>query len=115
MAAISNVLKEIATTNSLPIISAAQINREGDTGGSKPPKVKNLSQSDALGQDADVVVTMKRLSKTVMIYSLEKNRHGESDVLWYSRYLPNDGRFEEIKFERARDMVEADEDKKDEI
>jgi replicative DNA helicase len=115
MAAISNVLKEIAATNNLPIISAAQINREGESGGSKPPKVNNLAQSDALGQDADVVVTMKRLSKTVMVYSLEKNRDGEGHTLWYSRYLPNEGRFEEIKFERARDLVEIDTDNKEEI
>lgn len=113
MAAISNILKEVAVTNNLPIISAAQINREGDTAGNRPPKVKNLAQSDALGQDADVVVTHKRLSKTVMIYSIEKNRHGESDVLWNTRFMPNEGRFEEISYERARDFIERDIDQEE--
>jgi replicative DNA helicase len=108
MAAISNIMKEVAITNNVPIISAAQINREGDTTGSRPPRVKNLAQSDALGQDADVVVTHKRLSKTVMVYSVEKNRHGESDVLWHTRFIPNEGRFEQISLERARDFIERD-------
>ena len=108
MAINSNIMKEIASTHDLPIVAAAQINREGDGPGWKPPKLKNLAQSDALGQDADVVLTMKRRSKTVAIYSIEKNRHGESDVLFHTRFLPNEGRFEEISFETARDLVDRD-------
>jgi hypothetical protein len=42
---------------------------------------------------------------------VEKNRHGESDVLWFTRFLPNEGRFEEINYERARDFVDVDQDK----
>lgn len=108
MATISNILKEVAQVNSVPIIAAAQINREGDTSGWKPPKVKNLAQSDAIGQDADVVITMKRRSKTVAIYSVEKNRHGESGDLFHTRFLPNDGRFDEINFETARALIDKD-------
>lgn len=114
MANISNVLKEIAIANEIPIVAAAQINREGETGGWKPPKLKNLAQSDALGQDADVVITMKKRSKNVAVYSIEKNRHGESDVLFHTRFQPNDGKFDEISFEFARDLVERDMDKEEE-
>jgi replicative DNA helicase len=113
MAAISNILKEVAQMNEIPIICAAQINREGENEKERPPKVKNLAQSDALGQDADVVVTHKQLSKTVMIYSVEKNRHGESDVLWRTRFLPNEGRFDEITYEKARDFMDRDEEAND--
>lgn len=108
MATISNIIKEIAQINKVPIFAAAQINREGDTAGWKPPKVKNLAQSDALGQDADVVITMKQRSKTVAVYSVEKNRDGESGVLFHSRYLPNEGKFPEISFEKARTLVDRD-------
>jgi hypothetical protein len=111
MATISNIIKEIAGSNEVPIVSAAQINREGETHGWKPPKVKNLAQSDALGQDADVVITMKKRSKTVAIYSIEKNRHGDSGDLFHTRFLPNEGRFEEIGFETARDLVQRDNEK----
>jgi replicative DNA helicase len=111
MAAISNILKETAVQRNIPILAAAQINREGDTTGNRPPKLKNLAQSDALGQDADVAITMKQLSKTVAVYSLEKNRSGEGGALWNTMYLPNEGRFDEIGFDRARDMRERDADR----
>lgn len=108
MALISNVLKETAQMNSIPLISAAQINRAGDNPGWKPPKVKDLAQSDAIGQDSDVVITMKRRSKSVATYSIEAQRSGESGVLFSTRFLPNVGRFEEISMERARDIADAD-------
>jgi replicative DNA helicase len=114
MAMISNILKEVAVVNDVPIISAAQINREGDTSGWKPPKVKNLAQSDALGQDADVVLTMKKRSKTVAIYSIEKHRHGDSGDLFHTRFLPNEGRFDEISFETARDLIARDTEREEE-
>lgn len=113
MATISNITKEIAMVNKVPIIAAAQINREGDTSGWKPPKVKNLAQSDALGQDADVVITMKQRSKTVSVYSVEKNRDGESSVLWHTRYLPDEGKLPEISFEAANSYVDKDEEQEE--
>jgi len=108
MAAISNITKEIAQVNAVPIVAAAQINREGDTRGWKPPRTRNLAQSDALGQDADVVITMKRRSKSVATYLIDANRSGESGVLFSTMFLPNEGRFEEIKFEKAREIAEND-------
>lgn len=113
MAMISNILKETAISNDQVIISAAQINREGDTPGWRPPKVKNLAQADALGQDADVVVTHKQRSKTVMIYSVEKNRHGEGGAMWHTRFLPNEGRFEQVSTERAKDFIERDREREE--
>jgi replicative DNA helicase len=108
MAMISNVIKEIAVVNNVPILAAAQINRDGDTNGWKPPKVKNLAQSDAIGQDSDCVITMKRRSKSVATYSIEVQRSGESGVLFSTRFLPNEGRFEEITMEKARDIADSD-------
>lgn len=109
MGVISNMLKEAAISSNLRILAAAQVNREGDNEGKYPPKVKNLAQSDALGQDADVVLTHKQMSKSVMVYSLEKNRHGSSGDRFYSRFLPNEGKFREIDKETATDIKE-DED-----
>ena len=104
MASISNMLKEVAVTHDIPILYAAQINREGDHGGWKPPKVSQLSQSDALGQDADVVVTHKRYSKSSMVYSIEKNRHGESGEYFFTHFDPNSGNFAEINRDQADDI-----------
>jgi replicative DNA helicase len=105
MAGISNALKTIALAQGTAMVCAAQINREGETG-SAPPKVKNLAQSDALGQDADVVLTMRAKPHDVATdFSLEKNRHGSSGIRFYTTFDPNTGGFTEITGEHAEDLV----------
>ena len=107
MGVISNTLKEMAITHDLRLVVAAQINRDGDTGiSTNPPKVKNLAQSDSLGQDADVVITHKQLCKSAMVYGIEKNRHGESGDKFYTRFLPNSGEFEQLTKDEALDIRE---------
>lgn len=110
MASISNELKEVATSKSTRIIALSQINREGDTIGKYPPKTKNLAQSDSLGQDGDVVLTHKKYARTAQIFSLEKNRHGVDQRYFYTRFLPNEGKFSEISKEVADDLRETDQD-----
>lgn len=110
MATISNMLKEIAQAKNVPIIAAAQINREGDNNDWRPPKTKNLSQSDALGQDADVVITHKQYSRTTQIMGLDKNRHGEAQRYWWTKFQPNDGIFDEITRDRADDIRSNEDD-----
>jgi replicative DNA helicase len=105
MASISNALKDIALSQGTAMLCAAQINREGETGNA-PPKVKNLSQSDALGQDADVVLTMRSKPHDVATdFSLEKNRHGSSGIRFYTTFGPNTGSFTEISADHAEDLV----------
>lgn len=104
MGMISNMLKEMALSTGVSIVAAAQINREGESSGAFPPKVHQLAQSDALGQDADVVITHKQMSKSVMVYSAEKNRHGVAGQRFYTRFQPNKGNFEEIDKETAEDI-----------
>lgn len=109
-ASISNELKEVALAKETRILALVQINREGDSISKYPPKVKNLTGSDALGQDSDVIVTHKKFSPTSMIYSLEKNRHGVDGRYFYTRYLPNEGRFHEISRETADDLRDREDD-----
>jgi replicative DNA helicase len=105
MAKISNQLKHIALAQGTAMVCAAQINRDGETGNA-PPKVKNLSQSDALGQDADVVLTMRAKPHDVATdFSIEKNRHGSSGIRFYTTFDPNTGVFTEISAEQAEDAV----------
>jgi replicative DNA helicase len=106
MAKISNALKSIALSQAdTRLLCAAQINRDGETG-SAPPKVKNLAQSDALGQDGDVVLTMRSKPKNVAThFSLEKNRHGTSDVSFYTTFDPNRGIYTEVSAEHVEDLV----------
>ena len=109
LAAISNQLKEIALQHNTRIIAASQVNREA--GNSRmPPKLSQLSQSDALGQDADVVITFTRPSMHTMQYSMEKNRHGQAGTRFYSHYDVAYGNMGEITRERAEEIRADDEE-----
>lgn len=104
-AKISNSLKEIGLSASTGILSASQINRDGETG-SLPPKVKNLSQSDALGQDGDVVVTLRSAPHNAgTLFSLEKNRHGCSAIPFQTLFDPNRGIFTEVSAEYLDHLI----------
>lgn len=107
-------VKEVACQFDVPILSAAQINREGERGSWRPPKAINLAGSDSLGRDADCVITMKRFGMGAMVYSLEKNRHGQSGDIWFSKFYPNVGDFAEISREQAERIKEQDGDYDDE-
>lgn len=101
-------VKEVACQFDVPILSAAQINREGDRGSWRPPKAVHLAGSDSLGRDADCVITMKRFSNSTMVYSLEKNRHGQSGDVWFAQFSPNTGEFREITRAEAERSREAE-------
>lgn len=103
-AAISNMLKEVAISSDTRVLAAAQINREGDQRGWRPPKVSQLSQSDALGQDADVVLTHKQYGTKAMVYSIEKNRHGASGNIFFTHFQPNFGIFGEVTRDKADEI-----------
>ena len=107
MASVSNQLKEAAIATRTPVLAASQINREGGRGKGLPG-IADLAQSDAIGQDADVLVTMRRMNGPVMKYSLPKNRHGLNEMNFYGRFDPDYGRLNEITREQAEDLCDAD-------
>lgn len=102
-------LKQIALAKETRVLAASQVNREGDGSGPKPPKLRHLAQSDYLGNDGDVVLTMKRYGTGAGIFSVEKNRHGPSLNLFYTIYDPNEGNFGEINSDKANDIKDESE------
>lgn len=106
---LSQGLKNMAQRYQRPIVVAAQLNRDAsnrrDFAGPE-----NLAESDAIGRDADVVVTMKQMSKRVIGMRLAKNRHGRSGITFYAKFLVNTGEFSEITFDQAQDMMAEDRD-----
>lgn len=110
LAAISNELKEITLDKNVSVLAASQINREGDIAGPRPPKLKHLAQSDALGQDGDVVLTMKRYGLGAAMFSVEKNRSGESSHLFWCKFDANRGDFREITRDQADEIRDQEED-----
>jgi replicative DNA helicase len=109
IAEISNGLKGIALAKHHPIIAASQINRDGVSTSWRPPALHTLAQSDHLGNDGDVVITMKRYGLGASVCSLEKNRHGMSGLNMWTRYDANRGDFQEITQDDA-DEIRASED-----
>lgn len=110
MATVSNELKEIAVAKKTRIFALSQINREGDTSNWRPPRTKNLAQSDAIGQDSDVVLTMKKFSRSTMTYLLDKNRDGPGDRLFWTHFDPEAGRYGEITRDQAEHIKDGEED-----
>jgi replicative DNA helicase len=109
MATISNQLKEVSLERNVPVIAAAQINRSGGKaeGG---PSSEHLAQSDALGQDADAIITLRKHSRRVLMNSLTKYRHGESGAKWYTRFEPSLGKFEDLSIEKANEYKMQDDE-----
>ena len=108
MATISNQLKEIAITQNLPIIAAAQINRAGAGKDAHSIGLEHMAQADALGQDADAVMTIREYSTHVRQNNLVKYRHGSSGDEWYSQFNPTMGSFEDITPAQAHRIKEDD-------
>lgn len=106
VASLSGQLQQIAQRARVPIIALSQVNRLGI--GKEPPGAEHLSQADAIGHDADLVLTMMQKSKRVMKMRLAKNRHGPQDVMWFCRFSPNTGQFDEISGDEAADIIEKD-------
>lgn len=102
---LTSELKMLAEKYMLPIVVGAQINRVGV--GKEPPKVEHLAGSDAIGQDADLVITMAQQSPEVLKSRLAKFRHGPDGHLWYSEFRPGKGIYEEISGDRAEKIMNA--------
>jgi hypothetical protein len=107
---ISNTLKEVALSQKLPIIAASQINREGSRS-KTAPEAHHLANTDALGQDADLVLTMRRASERVIVNRLAKNRWDKTDVMWYSKFLPAEGFLADVSASQAKDLIAQDMEK----
>lgn len=105
-------LKNLGNRYGVPVIVAAQLNR-GAAGRRDLPGPEDLAESDSIGRDADVVVTMRQMSKRVIAMKLAKNRHGQSGFIWYCKFLPNTGHFQEITFEEAQDVMQEDKDERE--
>lgn len=106
IAQISGELKEIAGKYKIPIIALAQLNREHGLG-KEPASAEAIAQSDAIGQDADMVITLRQMSQSTMRMRLAKNRNGVGDVFWNVQFQPGKGIIKEV----SRDTYERLQDK----
>jgi len=109
IADLSAEMKGLARRYEVPLVAMAQLNRAGHTSrGSDPPGAETLAGADAIGQDADAVVTMVQQSKRVLKMKLAKYRHGQDGGMFYVEFAPNTGRMIEISGDVARDLIDED-------
>lgn len=105
-AKLSSELQSVAQRYNVPIVAMSQVNRLGIS--HEPPGAEHLSQADAIGQDADVVLTMTQRSKSVMKMKLAKFRHGPGGGTWNAKFSPGTGEYMEITNDEAEDLIEQD-------
>lgn len=103
VASISRGLKQIAKKFDIPILSLCQLNRDGANGA---PTLTNLRESDAIGNDADMVIMLYRSpddisepTRRIVNWRAEKNRHGRCDggKFWFygatNKFIPIDDEY----------------------
>lgn len=107
MAVLTGELKQIAVEYNIPIVAAAQLNREGV--GKEPPTAEAIALSDAIGQDADMIVTQKKMSKRVLKARLAKARHSDrADEMFWLHVDPARGVYRETSANRAAEIIDKD-------
>ena len=113
VAQLSGELKNLAMEYQVPIIAASQLNRANGTNTKEVAGADALSQSDSIGQDADVVINLLQSSQSVIQMKCVKNRHGMSGFKWYNQFQPSKGIFQEVTRTKADALKDEDADRAD--
>lgn len=108
VAELSSDLLQTANEYLIPLVAASQLNREHGLG-KEPAGPEAIAQSDAIGQDATAVITLKPMSESVLVMKLAKYRNGTSGFKWYTHYNPKAGVFKEVTYDEALDLQDKDE------
>lgn len=107
-------LKTIAMSYQIPVIGAAQLNRsEGVTRKGEPPGPEAFAEGDSIGRDADMAITQLQLSPSVLVFKMAKNRNGPGGFKWYMHFDPDRGILNEVTYQKAMDLKDADKDNED--
>ena len=106
----SKDIKEMGQRYDTAMISAAQLNRNGTE---KDSGAETIGGSDQIGQDADAVIILKKLSTRMTEMRLVKYRHGKAGYKFYSFLDLETGTANEVSKERAAEIVDIDKDRLD--
>lgn len=109
VAQLSSDMQAVGANYGVPILAAAQLNREGE-GKGEPPGPEALAGSDAIGQDATLVITTRQRSRSTIQMRAAKNRHGVGGFKWWVRFDPGAGVIEECTYDEAMQLQEEDQD-----
>lgn len=105
-------LKDLAKETNTVIVTAAQLNRQA-AGSKGMADSDTIGGSDQIGQDADVIITAKKHSESVLQYKLVKHRQGRANYHWWMNLDLQQGVFREVSYNDAQDMIDRDKDRAD--
>lgn len=109
IAEVSSELLACGINYQVPIVGAAQLNREyGLT--KEPPGPEAIAQSDNIGRDATLVLTFKQQSQRVVMGRVAKYRNGPGDQRFYLQFEPGEGIIKEVSYNKAQDIIDEDKD-----
>lgn len=111
----SKELKQIAGSYQIAMVAAAQLNRSGSEPSKEPPGAETIAQADAIGQDADAVITLKKRSDRITMAKMAKYRHGRSGFCWYLNMDIDNGSVNEVSKNRAEEIMDQDADRRDKL
>ena len=92
---ITRRLKQLAMRLDIPIVVMAQANRNAAL--AKTPELQDIAFSDALGQNADRILSIKTKADRMAITCI-KNRLGENRFRFWTHFLPEWGIIEQDKY-----------------
>jgi replicative DNA helicase len=107
IAKLTNELKQMANYYKIPVIVAAQMNRNA-AGGKEPGGPEDLGRGDSIGQDSDLVMSQRLMSRRALLLKCIKYRHGLSNFRVWCHLEPSKGKFEEISKEAFDDLRDED-------
>ncbi len=108
VARLTNELTVLSNEYSIPIVCAAQLNRNAANKRDDPGAPEDLARGDSIGQDASLVIANRLTSRRTMLSKVVKNRHGEQDIKAYMHFEPTNGIFREISYESYLDLRDQD-------
>lgn len=107
----SKACKDMSKRYDLGFVAAAQLNRQGAD--KDATAATTIGGSDQIGQDADMVVMIRKMSTRITEMRLDKYRHGPAGYKWYSFLDLATGDAKEVSREKALDIIDIDKQRLD--
>ncbi|HPJ19114.1 MAG TPA: DnaB-like helicase C-terminal domain-containing protein [Actinomycetota bacterium] len=106
MQGISRELRRVTLASGGSLLTAAQLNREGN----KKPDLIHVAETDSIARDADVVMILQRKSDAAATeHTLAANRHGSAGDRWWTNFNPTVLDFKPITHHQYSNAVSAKE------
>lgn len=103
-AAITNELRAVTSTTGVAMWALGQLNRAGNTA----PDLVHIADTDTTARDVDLAHLIHRpKGAPVMHHNIAANRHGPSNVTWWTRFSPETVDFRMIDGGEAYRQIQA--------